>query len=242
MNEMTKYIWGLCLILFAILIQAQPPLKIKKVSPHCYVFTTYRDLGTLKFPSNGMLVIDSSQALVIDTPWDTTQFQALLDSITKFGAKAIGVISTHFHDDRTAGLQYYNEKNIPTYSSAFTKKLCLEKGEKIASHIFVSDTTFRVGQLQVQTFYPGEGHSPDNIVIYVPHDKVLFGGCLVKSYESSTLGNLSDANTEAWPTSLERVVSTFTDIAITIPGHQDWSQPHSIRKSLELLRIRPAKK
>ncbi|MBK9687329.1 MAG: hypothetical protein IPO65_06070 [Saprospiraceae bacterium] len=56
------------------------------------------------------------------------------------------------------------------------------------------------------------------------------------------MGNLSDANTEAWPTSLERVVSTFTDIAITIPGHQDWSQPHSIRKSLELLRIRPAKK
>lgn len=239
---MTKFIWSFCLIILANLIQAQPTLKIQKVSEHCYVFTTYRDLGTLRFPSNGMVVIDAGQALIIDTPWDTTQFQTLLDSLTQFKAKAIGVVSTHFHDDRTAGLHYYTEKKIPTYSSALTKKLCLEKGEKYATHSFLSDTTFKVGQLLVQTFYPGEGHSPDNIVIYVPEDKVLFGGCLVKSYESSSLGNLSDANTEAWPASLQKVVSTFYEIAITIPGHQDWSQPHSIRKSLELLRIRPAKK
>ena len=239
---MTHLLWGFCLTLLGTTAVAQPALEIQKVSPHCYVFTTYRNLGTLSFPSNCMVVIDACQALIIDTPWDTTQFQTLLDTLTQFKAKAIGVVSTHFHDDRTAGLHYYTEKKIPTYSSALTKKLCLEKGEKYATHSFLSDTTFKVGQLLVQTFYPGEGHSPDNIVIYVPEDKVLFGGCLVKSYESSSLGNLSDANTEAWPASLQKVVSTFYEIAITIPGHQDWSQPHSIRKSLELLRIRPAKK
>lgn len=238
----SKFLTGFCTLLINGWAMAQPPLSLHRVSPHCYVYTTYRDLGSLKFPSNGMLVIDKGEALVIDTPWDTTQFQALLDSLAVFEAKPIAVVSTHFHDDRTAGLAYYRLKNIPTYSTAFTKILCDEKGEKQAAYTFSKDTLFKVGTLTVQTFYPGAGHSPDNIVLYVPEDKVLFGGCLVKSYESSSLGNLSDANTEEWPSSLQKVLAHFKDLAITIPGHQDWSQPHSIRKSLELLRIRPAKK
>ena len=241
MQNIIKIIFTLYLCFLTTLIEAQPPLKIQKVSHHCYVFTTYRALGTIKFPSNGMVVIDEGQALIIDTPWDTTQFQALLDSIYQLGARPVGVVSTHFHDDRTAGLHYYNELNIPTFSSSFTKKLCIEKGEKFAHNTFSADTTFNIGKMHVQTYYPGEEHSPDNIVIYVPEDKVLFGGCLVKSYEASSLGYLGDANTEAWPSTLQKVVAKFNNIAITIPGHQDWSQPHSIRKSLELLRIRPGK-
>ena len=211
MQNIIKIIFTLYLCFLTTLIEAQPPLKIQKVSHHCYVFTTYRALGTIKFPSNGMV------------------------------ARPVGVVSTHFHDDRTAGLHYYNELNIPTFSSSFTKKLCIEKGEKFAHNTFSADTTFNIGKMHVQTYYPGEGHSPDNIVIYVPEDKVLFGGCLVKSYEASSLGYLGDANTEAWPSTLQKVVAKFNNIAITIPGHQDWSQPHSIRKSLELLRIRPGK-
>lgn len=231
------WLW-LCCSFMASYCFAQHPLKIHKVSKHCYVYTTYRDLGTLRFPSNGMFIIHDGQALIIDTPWDTTHFQSLLDSISLYQAEPVAVISTHFHDDRTAGLEYYQSKKIPTYSTSYTKSLCVAKGEKQAAFTFSSDTIFRVGHLQVQTFYPGQGHSPDNIVVYIPEDKVLFGGCLVKSYESTSLGNLSDANTEEWPASLTKVLNQFKEIDITVPGHQDWGQPHSIKKSLELLRIR----
>lgn len=37
-----------------------------------------------------------------------------------------------------------------------------------------------------------EGHNTDTIVGYYPHEKVLFGGCLIKEL-NATKGNLADA-------------------------------------------------
>src|SRR6185503_661817 len=56
-------------------------LKITHLTGDFYVFTTWRDFKGTPFPANGLYVITDSGAVVIDTPWDTTQFQPLLDSI-----------------------------------------------------------------------------------------------------------------------------------------------------------------
>ena len=223
-------------------VQAQYDFQFRKISDHCWVFTTWRDLGNTQFPANGMVVIDEQQALIIDTPWDTTHFQTLLDSLSNYKATPIAVVSTHFHNDRTAGLTFYSQKDIPTFSSSLTRQLCIEKGEPVAQYSFKSDTTFVVGNVRVHTFFPGAGHAPDNEVIYVENDKVLFGGCLIKSYEANNLGNLSDADLSAWPGSLQKLTDHFGEAKIIVPGHQDWQQPTSIRHSLLLLRIRPADK
>ena len=38
-----------------------------------------------------------------------------------------------------------------------------------------------MGQHAFQTYYGGQGHTPDNIVIWFDKEKILYGGCLVKS-------------------------------------------------------------
>ena len=72
----------LLFVLSKILGQAKTPkLVITHLTGNFYVFTTYKSLNGNPFPANGMYLITDSGAILLDTPWDTTQFQPLLDSI-----------------------------------------------------------------------------------------------------------------------------------------------------------------
>lgn len=79
----------------------------------------------------------------------------------------------------------------------------------------------KCGTETLQLYYPGESHSPDNITVYDPNKKVLFGGCMVKSLDSKNLGNTSDANLNAWPQSIEKLKEKYTseNVKHVIPGH-----------------------
>ena len=95
-----------------------------------FIFTTYKLIQGSVFPSNGMYVLTDIGVVLFDTPWDTSQFQPLLDSIEfRHHKKVISSISTHFHDDRTAAVNYYNDKGIKTHSS---KLICVKRKVKIS--------------------------------------------------------------------------------------------------------------
>lgn len=214
-----------------------PPLKISHLTGDFYVYTTYKKLNGNPFPSNSMYLVTDSGVVMIDTPWDTTQFQPLLDSIKeRHHKKVVLCIATHFHDDRTAGLEFLGKQGIKTYSSALTKELCIAHHEKQAAFTFSADTVFRVGNHTFQTYYPGEGHTKDNIVIWFPQEKILYGGCFIKSEESASLGNVADANTKEWKASVRRVKKRYKNAAYIIPGHFGWEKTGSLKHTLKLAR------
>ncbi|MFX5718714.1 MBL fold metallo-hydrolase, partial [Acinetobacter baumannii] len=71
-----------------------------------------------KVPANGLYAVTPKGVILIDCPWDTTQFQPLLDSIrAKHDKRVVACIATHSHADRTAGLTYYRAKGIRTYTT-----------------------------------------------------------------------------------------------------------------------------
>jgi glyoxylase-like metal-dependent hydrolase (beta-lactamase superfamily II) len=145
-------------------------------------------------------------------------------------------ISTHFHDDRTAGLQYFNTKEIKTYSSKKTLDLCKKENNKQALNFFTKDTLFESGNYKFETFFAGEGHSKDNIVIWFPNEKILYGGCLIKSTESDGLGNISDANLSEWKSTIRKLIKKYPNPKYVIPGHFGWSSRKSLLHTLKLLR------
>ncbi|HWY98299.1 MAG TPA: subclass B1 metallo-beta-lactamase, partial [Bacteroidia bacterium] len=53
-------------------------LKISHLTGDFYVYTTYKTLNGSPFPSNSMYLVTDSGVVMIDTPWDTTQFQPLM--------------------------------------------------------------------------------------------------------------------------------------------------------------------
>jgi metallo-beta-lactamase class B len=145
-------------------------------------------------------------------------------------------ISTHFHNDRTAGLNYYKQKGIRTFTTKQTDDLSKEKNEPRAEYLIYQDTTFNLGQNSFETFYPGKGHSPDNIVIWFGKEKILYGGCFIKSTETESPGNLSDANINEWIISVKRVQAKFDKPNYIITGHQDWTSKNSLTHTLKLLK------
>ena len=216
-------------------ICAQPTLEIKELQKNFYVYTAFNTYQDKKFPANGLYVVTSAGVIIIDTPWDTTQFSVLLDTIaSRHGLGAIMCISTHFHEDRTGGLNYFNNAGLATYSTRATDAISTEKGFPRANNLINRDTVFRVGDIQMEVFYPGPGHTLDNIVVWFPGERILYGGCLIKSTDDSTLGNTKDGNLQEYAASVMRVKKKFPRPAWVIPGHQSWGNNRSVEHTLKM--------
>jgi metallo-beta-lactamase class B len=212
-------------------------LRITHLTGDFYIYTTYKSLDGVLFPSNSMYMVTDSGVALFDTPWDSTQFQPLLDSIwQRHQKKAVLCFSTHFHADRTAGVEFFRQKGIRTYSSYQTYRLCALHHENQPAYYFVSDTVFTLGQHRFNTFYPGEGHTPDNMILWFGNEKILYGGCLVKSTDNNSLGNIADANLKAWPVTIKRLMKQFPKPAYVIPGHFSWTNNQSLKHTLRLLK------
>lgn len=216
-------------------------LKITQLKNDFYIFTTYNLYNGNKIPSNGMYLVTTDGVILFDTPWDTTQFQPLLDQIkSRHNKKVTHCFATHFHDDKTAGLEFYRKKGIKTYTTVLTDELSKKNNKKRAEYLITKDTVFRIGKYSFEVYYPGEGHTPDNIIIWFEKQKILYGGCLIKSFEDVNLGNLGDANKVEYAATIRNVQWKCQNPKHVIVGHGDWSNVKSLAHTLmmaEKLRI-----
>lgn len=193
-----------------------PELNVQKHADGVYLHTSYEKYnGWGVVASNGLVILDNTDAYIIDTPTSTKSTITLLNWIKKHGFKAKASISTHFHDDSTGGISYLNSESIPTYASKFTNELIEKKGREKARYTF-DGTSYWLLKDQIEIYYPGAGHTKDNVVVWMPKQKILFGGCFVKP---ESLGNLEDAVLEEWPSSAEKLMSRYGAARIVIPGH-----------------------
>lgn len=87
----------------------------------------------------------------------------------------------------------------------------------------------------IEIYYPGASHSPDNLVVYFPQKRILFGGCMIKSLKSKNLGNTADADLEEWPKSVKRVLERYKeDTDIVVPGHGKCGNIDLLSHTIEL--------
>src|SRR5690242_13716802 len=111
--------------------QSDPKLSITHLTGDFYVYTTYSLYQNSSVPSNSMYLVTTNGVVMFDIPWDSTQRQPLLDSIEKkHHQKVVLSISTHFHEDRTGGLDFFKQKGVRTFSSKMTYDLCKERNEQ----------------------------------------------------------------------------------------------------------------
>ena len=184
-------------------------LVITELAPNVYQHTSYFKSETWgKVPSNGMVVINNNEAVVVDTPVDDKASYELISWIEKTTkAKINAVVSTHFHEDTLGGTSAFQQKNIPTLTSLKTLELAQGKYPALPKFGFENSLRIDVGDSYVEVKFLGEGHTKDNVVAYYPAENVLFGGCLVKELDAKK-GNLDDANVKAWSTTIDQVMKT----------------------------------
>ena len=208
-------------------------LKISHLTGDFYIYTTYNTYQENKVPANGMYLVTDNGVVLFDTPWDTTQFQPLLDSIKlKHNKSVVMCFATHWHSDKTAGLEYYRQQGIKTYTTVLTDELSKKNNKKRAEFLMAKDTVFKVGQYSFETFYPGPGHTEDNIVIWFEKEKILYGGCLIKGADDENLGYLGDGNATEYASTLEKVQEKCRNPKFIVIAHSDWKNLNSLRHTL----------
>lgn len=210
-------------------------LEITQLTDNFYIYTTYNTYEGGKVPVHGMYVVTDEGVILFDTPWDATQFQPSLDSIElKHNKNVIMCVATHWHSDRTDGLEYYKQQGIKTYTTKLTDQISQKNNKKRAEYLIENDTIFDLGQYAFETYYPGQGHTEDNIVIWFEQEKILYGGCLIKGAEAENLGFLGDGNVMEYETTLKNVQKKYPDPKFIIVSHHDWNDRNALKHSIKL--------
>lgn len=212
-------------------------VELNRVKANIWVHTTYTNYNGYRTPSNGLVIETSDGLVMIDTPWNNAQTKELIKlTKDKFNKDFSLAIITHAHEDRMGGIDTLLENEIDARSTMLTAELAEGSNFKRPTTSLDSNPNFKIGDVAIETFYPGEGHSADNIVVWLPNEKVLFGGCIIKDLNSEGLGSTTDANVEQWPISLNKLLEKYSDADVVIPGHGKWGDIELIKHTLELLK------
>jgi glyoxylase-like metal-dependent hydrolase (beta-lactamase superfamily II) len=194
-------------------------LKIKKLSYNVFQHISFKRVEPWGLiGASGLVVINGTEAHMIDTPWTTQATKELIEWIEAKGLTIKSTVVTHFHEDASGDLPLLNDLKIKTYATSLTNKL-LKSSQKETSSDEISSNTFELIDGVVSVFYPGAGHTKDNIVVWLPKEKILFGGCFVKSLHSKHLGYTGDAVVSEWSNSIQKVINRYPDIKLVVPGH-----------------------
>ena len=195
-------------------------LKLIELGPGLWRHVSTFVLVSRPTPANGLVLMTESEALLIDTPWTDDQTDRLLDWIEENrGLSVEGVVATHFHPDCMGGIGAAHRRGIPTYGLSLTAELAREDGSQPPKVLFTESLELSLDGDHLELFYPGPGHSHDNIVVWLEDRKVLFGGCLIKNAATKHIGYLGDAEVDRWAYSVEKVRARYPAAALIVPGH-----------------------
>jgi metallo-beta-lactamase class B len=188
-----------------------------------------------RYPSNGMLLETGTESVLFDTGNDDRETDLILDwAKNRLGKPVRRAVITHAHNDRLGGLGALRRAGITATALETTVARAAAQGliaaaEKLTpggggSGVLLDSVAglARAATRDVagfELFFPGAGHSPDNIVAYFPTQRVLFGGCLIKPDSATTTGNVADADVAEWPKTVARVAARYRDASTVIPGH-----------------------
>ncbi|MBD2714139.1 subclass B1 metallo-beta-lactamase [Microvirga sp. STR05] len=228
------------------LVLARPPrpkptplhLQVRRIAPDVFVHTSYRRYpGTAApVPSNGLIISTSKGAVLLDTAWDPDQTLELLRWVADSLHQRVRlVVISHAHEDRLGGLAVLRANHINVYSTPLTAKRAAKLGFGTPTPAIKPYTVIKAGRTRLELFFPGAGHAPDNMVAWLPKQRVLFGGCLVKEAAAPNLGNIDEANLKQWPATVRKVAARYPKAETVVPGHGQWGSSNLLTHTLELL-------
>ncbi|GEM_PF-350527 len=213
------------------------------------------------YPANSLLVeMRDSSLVLVHTPYTPEATRRLLTWMAaRFGERRLVAVNGHFHPDAAGGNEALIKAGAEVWGSDHTVRLLVERQGKIRdmmvkslkddpaaaekfrnleipppNHVFqeASGTKLRFGNETVEIIYPGPAHSPDNVAVWFPHLKILFGGCAILA--GDRVGNRSDADLARWPEAIRRLQTMGAELVV--PGHGSRTDPDLLEHTLKVLR------
>lgn len=218
---------------------ALPAMVAQQVSPSAWYVEGLSALGSpgnQNFISNAAFVVTPAGVVVIDALGSPVLAQRLLAEIGRITPLPVThVIVTHYHADHVYGLQVFKAQGArivahraaQTYLNSDTARLRLQASRQDLAPWIDGQTRLvpadawidgaqelSVGGVRLLLQPVGPSHTPEDLVVYLPQEKVLFAGDLVFR---SRIPFVGQADSGHWIEALDALLAF--DASVIVPGH-----------------------
>jgi len=219
-------------------IKISKDLELIRLTGNAYLHVSYAVLPEYgRISANGLVFTNGHEAFLFDTPWNDSLTKDLVTYLRdRMGINIIGFVPNHWHEDCMGGLGYLKSIGIQTWANEKTVEIAKQKMLPVPDNGFSDSIILYLSDKAVYCYYPGAAHSLDNIVVWIPSERILFAGCMVKSMGSAGLGNTVDGDLVSYPGTIEKLLKRYRDAQIVIPGHGETGGYELITHTLDLIR------
>lgn len=235
-----------------------PAIDVKveavQVAPHTYYVQGKPGVASQAnegFNSNAGFVVTNQGVVVVDALGTPALGNALLQAIRGVTAKPVKrVILTHYHADHFYGLEPLKAAGADVWAHRAALEY-LDGGEAArrleqrsrdlfpwvdtnmklvrADHWLDEHTEFMLGGTRFEIVHFGPAHSPEDVVVIVPSEGVIFGGDILFAGRVPFVG---EADSRLWLKQIERLLAL--DPRVIVTGHGEVSRDP--RRDLALTR------
>jgi glyoxylase-like metal-dependent hydrolase (beta-lactamase superfamily II) len=218
-------------------------VKAIQVAPNTYFVQGVPEMGSKQnqnFISNAGFVVTPKGVVVIDALGSPVLAQKLIQEIRKITKqKIVAVVLTHYHADHVYGLQefkrlgatIYAQRDGLNYLASETAKQRLiasridfapwvnENTRLVPADVWIDQSkTITVGGVEFRISRVGPAHAPEDLIVFVPSESVLFAGDLIFQGRIPFVGN---ADSRGWMSALDEIQKLKPKIVV--PGHGTYS-------------------
>ena len=236
----------------------EPSVKARiepvKVSEHAYYVRGSAGVASAAnegFNSNAGFVVTREGVVVVDALGTPALGAALVRAIRGVSDKPLRrVIVTHYHADhfyglgalKAAGAEIWAHKASLEYlESGEAEKRRAQRAEELfpwvqpdmplvrADRWLDGDERFTLGEVAFEVVHMGPAHSPEDVIVVLPGEGVIFGGDILFAGRIPFVG---EADSKRWLERIDRLVGMKPRVLVT--GHGDVSR--DALRDLELTR------
>jgi len=207
---------------FATTALAQTNVNVQKIADGVWMGTPDRGANVGWFlASDGVVVVDSGN--------DAETAKSVLGKIAETAGKPVRfVVITHAHGDHAGGVAVFaaagarvicHENAAAPIAGLLAQARSADPKSTDSGVMAVSDRlAFLGGSRRAAIYYLGPGHTNNDLIVFLPEEKILFSGDLVVSGRLPYVQS-ADADPLGWEQILNRLAAL--GVARIVPGHGD---------------------
>ncbi len=214
-----------------------PAVKVQKINDRVYALLGPTDVPNKSnqgYMVNATAIIGEKGVILVDTGSTDEIGKHLAKAIAKLTPKPVThIINTHHHGDHNLGNIAF--KGAEVISTQQCKELVEKTGHEwidmvqsmtggkfpntkpVPANVTVAQDTRTervIDGVKIVLWAPKESHTPGDLMVYLPDDKVLMGGDILVNHFTP---NFRDGHVKNWIGTLEEIQKI--DAKFIVPGH-----------------------